>query len=103
LSGTDLLKYFPEFLHRNIILPFDVNDQNNDSKTELVFHLTSLHAQSRNKSEFRTTGMMLLKVGACELIQGLSSKVRLEKEVRPGLSDRGNRQWCVWCKRCAIR
>jgi hypothetical protein len=36
-------EWFIEFLHRNIILPFDVNDQNNDRKTELVFHLTALH------------------------------------------------------------
>ena len=27
LSGTDSLKYFSEFWHRNIILPFDLNDQ----------------------------------------------------------------------------
>jgi hypothetical protein len=37
LSGTDLLKTFSW-------IPFDVNDQNNDCKTESVFHLTALHA-----------------------------------------------------------
>jgi hypothetical protein len=44
---TDLLKILSQFLHRNIILPFDVSDYNNDCKTKFDFHLSALHALSR--------------------------------------------------------